>query len=261
MLRHVVSCKKWKIHNRRRSEMWCWPAMSVASICLWCMILVCKGSPPSIVVLWWAPQVLWIPPATLMSMTLPWLICSSHDPHSHDCAMVDVHFFNIWARRSWRSMRAPSLKSSESVSLNDLPSLHPESNSCWSHNLCSNCVREPCCASQASATSLCKDWNYRTHNTDMLNLDENKLRSEVCTKWKKWRELKNNESTNSQCKDWEKIMKQYRCSLLIGKKCKIKWIQWMIQENFKQWNQITVGDCLTFPVNLQWFLSRDEIGE
>ena len=44
-----------------------------------------------------------------------------------------------------------------------------------------------------------KDWRYRTHNTDLLNLDENKfdckkncllkkkvseiLRSEICTKW------------------------------------------------------------------------------
>ena len=33
----------------------------------------------------------------------------------------------------------------------------------------------------------------------------------------------------------------------------MRWILWMIQENLKKWNQITVGDCLTFPVNLQWF--------
>ena len=48
-----------------------------------------------------------------------------------------------------------------------------------------------------------KDWNYRTHNTDMLNLDKIKfvykknypwkkkfsgvLRSEICTIWEKWR--------------------------------------------------------------------------
>ena len=42
-------------------------------------------------------------------------------------------------------------------------------------------------------------------------------------------------------------------SLLSSRKCKIRWILWMIQENFKKWNQITVGDCLTFPVKLQWF--------
>ena len=50
-----------------------------------------------------------------------------------------------------------------------------------------------------------KDWRYRTHNTDLLNLDENKfdykknclrkkkfseiLKSEVCTRREKLREL------------------------------------------------------------------------
>ena len=29
--------------------------------------------------------------------------------------------------------------------------------------------------------------------------------------------------------------------------------EWMMQDNFKKWNQITVEDCRTFPVNLQWF--------
>ena len=61
-----------------------------------------------------------------------------------------------------------------------------------------------------------KDWRYRTHNTDLLNLDENKfdckknclwkkrfsekLKSEICTKWEKLRELKNNEQMRSECK-------------------------------------------------------------
>ena len=112
---------------------------------------------------------------------------------------------------------------------------------------------------------MLKDRNYRTHNTEILNLDENKfvykknylwrnrfseiLKSEVCTKWEKWIELKNYELTNSQCKIWEKIMKQYKSSLRSCRQCKL----WMIQENFKKWNQIMVGDCLTFPVNQRWF--------
>ena len=69
---------------------------------------------------------------------------------------------------------------------------------------------------------MLKDWNYRTHNTDFSNVDENKcvhkknylwrkrfcdiLKSEVCTKGEKWRELKNCELTKSQCKNWEKII-------------------------------------------------------
>ena len=58
-----------------------------------------------------------------------------------------------------------------------------------------------------------KDWNCRTPVMDIFNLEENKLvykkniceeknlpemlRSEVCTKWEKWRELKNYELTKS----------------------------------------------------------------
>ena len=115
---------------------------------------------------------------------------------------------------------------------------------------------------------LLKDWNYKTLNTDTLNLDENKyvykknylwrirfseiLKSEACTKWVKWRELKNYELMKSQCKNWKKIVRQYKNSPLSCGKCKIRWILWVIRENFKKWNQITVGDYLTFPVNLQW---------
>ena len=97
---------------------------------------------------------------------------------------------------------------------------------------------------------MLKDWNYRTLNTDgyMLNLDENRfvykknyrwrkgfseiLKSEVCTKWEKWKELKNYELTKSQCKNEEKIMRQYRSSLLSCKRCKNRWILWMIQKEF-----------------------------
>ena len=54
-----------------------------------------------------------------------------------------------------------------------------------------------------------KDWRYRSHNTNLLSPDENRfdykknclrkkqfseiLKSEICTKWEKWRELKSNE--------------------------------------------------------------------
>ena len=102
----------------------------------------------------------------------------------------------------------------------------------------------------------------------MLNLDEDTfchkknylwrkrfseiLRSEVCTKWERWRQLKNHVLTKSQCKKYKRIMRQYKSSLLSCRKCKNRWILRMIQENFKKWNQITVGDCLTFPVRLQW---------
>ena len=48
-------------------------------------------------------------------------------------------------------------------------------------------------------------------------------------------------------------MRQYKSSLFICRKCKNKWILWMIRENFKKWNQIVVEGCLTFPVSLQWF--------
>ena len=66
---------------------------------------------------------------------------------------------------------------------------------------------------------MLKDWNCRAHNTDIMNLEETelvykknylwrnrfsdilKLKSEVCTKWENWRELKNYELTKSQSKN------------------------------------------------------------
>ena len=48
-------------------------------------------------------------------------------------------------------------------------------------------------------------------------------------------------------------MRQSQSSLLSCRRCKIRWILWMFQDNFKKLNQTTVSDCLTFPVNLQWF--------
>ena len=48
-------------------------------------------------------------------------------------------------------------------------------------------------------------------------------------------------------------MRQYKSSLLSCKKCKNRWILWMTREIFKMWNQITVEDCISFPVNLWWF--------
>ena len=91
---------------------------------------------------------------------------------------------------------------------------------------------------------IVEDWNNRTLNTDILNLDENKFvykmdyrarkrfseifNSEVCTNWEEWKDLKNYELVKSQCKKiWGKI-------------------------NDSGEFQIAVGDCLTFPVSLKW---------
>ena len=52
---------------------------------------------------------------------------------------------------------------------------------------------------------------------------------------------------------YEKVMKQYKGSLRICRICRNRRILWMIQENFKKWHRITVGDCFAFPVNQQWF--------
>ena len=46
-------------------------------------------------------------------------------------------------------------------------------------------------------------------------------------------------------------MRQYKDSLHKCRMCKNRWILRMIQENFKKWNKIIVGDCLTFPVDQQ----------
>ena len=80
------------------------------------------------------------------------------------------------------------------------------------------------------------------------------LRSAVCANWERWREIKNVRVDQvSVQKNQRKIMTQYKSSPLCCRKCKNRWILWMIQENFSKWSQITVWDCLTFPVSLQWF--------
>ena len=72
-----------------------------------------------------------------------------------------------------------------------------------------------------------KDWHCRTHNTDLLNLEENKFeykknylwrknfseirKSEICTEWEKLWECK-----NFQCKSWKKIARQFKSSLPIA---------------------------------------------
>ena len=104
---------------------------------------------------------------------------------------------------------------------------------------------------------MLKDWNYRTHNIDLLNLDENKF---ACKKnylsRKRFseiqKELKKFERRSVSAKK-EKIMRKFNSSFPNCRTCKDRWIVWMIQENSIMWNRIAVGDCLTFPVHLQWF--------
>ena len=74
------------------------------------------------------------------------------------------------------------------------------------------------CISELQQHALLKDWNYTTLNMVTLNLDENTfvykknylwrkrfseiLKSEACTKWEKWRELRNHESTKDEFYEW-----------------------------------------------------------
>ena len=53
--------------------------------------------------------------------------------------------------------------------------------------------------------------------------------------------------------DWKKVMRHHKGSLHKCRKCKKRWILWMIQGNFKKLGRIPVGGRLTFPVNQQRF--------
>ena len=79
------------------------------------------------------------------------------------------------------------------------------------------------------------------------------LKYEIFMNCLRWKELKNYELTKSQCKNYEKIMRQYRDSRHNCCPCKNTWILWTIQGNFKKWNRITMGDCVTLPVSQKWF--------
>ena len=80
------------------------------------------------------------------------------------------------------------------------------------------------CIGELQRQQKSKNWSYRTHNTGLLSPDENKfdykncprrkrfseiLKSEICTKWAKLRERWNIEQMRSQCKSYEKIVRQY----------------------------------------------------
>ena len=116
---------------------------------------------------------------------------------------------------------------------------------------------------------MLKDWNYRTLNTDLLSLDENKfvykknypmkekvLRDTQIRTMHKMGDMKRAQELRVDEVSVQKLREnheQCNSSLLSCRKCKNGWILWMTQENFKKWNQISVGDCLTFLVSLQWF--------
>ena len=58
----------------------------------------------------------------------------------------------------------------------------------------------------------------------------------------------------SPCKKKEKkSWDNTKAHFSIARNARNRWILWMIQVNFKKWNRITAGDCLTFPVSLQRF--------
>ena len=125
-----------------------------------------------------------------------------------------------------------------------------------------------------------KDWNYRTHNTNLLNLVENKLdckrsyyekdksssryavRSKhEMGKMKRAQEQQVDEFSMQKVRENHETINS---SLPNCKKCKNRRILWTILENSRMLNQIIVEGCLTFPVNLRWLrssrslLSRDK---
>ena len=113
-----------------------------------------------------------------------------------------------------------------------------------------------------------KDWNYRTHNTNLLNLVENKLdckrsyyekdksssryavRSKhEMGKMKRAQEQQVDEFSMQKVRENHETINS---SLPNCKKCKNRRILWTILENSRMLNQIIVEGCLTFPVNLRW---------
>ena len=85
-----------------------------------------------------------------------------------------------------------------------------------------------------------------------LDLEDSKINLRVRSQNRqKLVKLRNCELTNSVYKYWKKVMTRYRGSLHRYKSCKRGWITWMILENFKRKNRITVDNFFTFPVNHQ----------
>ena len=119
---------------------------------------------------------------------------------------------------------------------------------------------------------MLKDWNYRTHSTDFWNLDENK-----CV-YKKNHLIKGKVLGDTQIRSVHKMGEMKRAQELRVDEVSVQKLREnhetiqkltsqlqemqeqmnsmsdsgaLQEENFKKWNQTTVGDCLTFPVSLQ----------
>ena len=99
------------------------------------------------------------------------------------------------------------------------------------------------------------------HNT-LKPIKKESMRSHLKVRITQIRNARNNRNWERKNKREEevvvqkfwKITRRSSSSLHQSSECENRWIRWMILETFKMWNQITVGDCLTFPVSPQWFL-------
>ena len=114
-----------------------------------------------------------------------------------------------------------------------------------------------------------KTGHHTTYTTDLLYLHDNKfdykqnciwkkkfseiLKSEMCTKWEKLTERKNNELTKSQCK---RVRENHETIQKLTSQLQEMQEQMNSMNDsgdYKMWNRITAEDCFTFPVNLWWF--------
>ena len=110
---------------------------------------------------------------------------------------------------------------------------------------------------------ILKDWNYRTLNKDILNLDENKFVYKMNYRARK-KVLRDTQIRSMHELGEMKRAQELRVGEVSVQKLRenhepIQKLTSQLQEMQEQMNsmsdsgelQITVGDCLTFPVSLQ----------
>ena len=116
------------------------------------------------------------------------------------------------------------------------------------------------CIDELQQQALCSKIGFwRTLNTDMLSVDENNLnykkkalRETQIRNTHEMGEMKRAQELRVDEVSVQTLMESHETKAHFTNAGNAR-ILWMTEENFKKWNRITVGECLSFPVNQQRF--------
>ena len=218
--RNLLQCFRQEMRNREINSrvLFCWDTHTVFRPLLILPVVICLSP-------------VWLTVVSVLisfqsSLSVHLIILSTHSRwlkvlcwEKGTCACAIVEYIWTYFRKRW------SVKSGKISSWRQKRSL-AQSSKVWTYETGTSSWISQSFHQWATATSLCSKveitgrttlihWiSTRTRSSSRRIIYEGKrfseiLKSEVCTKSEKWRELKNYELTKSQCTNEDKIMRQY----------------------------------------------------